>query len=236
MEKVGVEHHAVIFALLAKECILTKGKAGEKTILDAVALYGQERGRRMAAYAKENGDELNPVSYQIYSEWQSETGEMQAEAGNHNGRFMTQITVCDWCEAWKKHGLLEYGNYYCQAVDKNLYYGFNPQLSLQVLSTLSNGSKICAFDWGAEFTAQDYAFMQSRLQQIGRRYIRDFSYHTAHILSTVSNQILADFGSEGQAIINKTREVFQNMFGKSILLEIDRQIAQYFTIPIGNEY
>ena len=227
-KKIGVEHHAVIFALLAKDCILAKGQNGEKTILEAVARYGQERGQRMAFYAQENGDACNPVTYQIYSEWRSETGKMKAEAGNVQDKFMTQITVCDWCEAWKKYDLLAYGKYYCQAVDKNLYYGFNPQLQLEILSTLSHGAQRCAFCWGPAFTTQDYAFMQKRMKAIGDRYIRGFSYHSAHILSTVSKKILEDYAQEGQAIIKKARDSFVQIFGIAILSEIDRVMAQNF--------
>ena len=54
MEKVGVEHHAVIFALLAKECILAKGKAEAEAILEAARQKAQkETEKTMALYAIE---------------------------------------------------------------------------------------------------------------------------------------------------------------------------------------
>ena len=57
-----IEHHAILFALLAKEAILECGDVGKKAILEGMTTYGNERGARMAANALAHGDELNTMT------------------------------------------------------------------------------------------------------------------------------------------------------------------------------
>lgn len=38
-----IEHHAVLFALLAKYAVTMCGKKGEEAILNGVTVYGKER-------------------------------------------------------------------------------------------------------------------------------------------------------------------------------------------------
>ena len=64
-----IEHHAILFALLAKEAILECGDAGKEAILEGMTTYGNERGARMAANALAHGDELNTMTNQAYGEW-----------------------------------------------------------------------------------------------------------------------------------------------------------------------
>ena len=46
-----IEHHAVMFALLAKHAIEISGEKGKEAILAGMTRYGNERGRRMALNA-----------------------------------------------------------------------------------------------------------------------------------------------------------------------------------------
>ena len=48
-----IEHHAVMFALLAKHAIEISGEKGKEAILAGMTRYGNERGRRMALNALE---------------------------------------------------------------------------------------------------------------------------------------------------------------------------------------
>lgn len=57
-----IEHHAILFALLAKEAILECGDVGKEAILEGMTTYGNERGARMAANALAHGDELNTMA------------------------------------------------------------------------------------------------------------------------------------------------------------------------------
>ena len=53
-----IEHHAMMFAFLAKHAIELCGEAGKDAILAGMTTYGNERGARMAANALAHGDEL----------------------------------------------------------------------------------------------------------------------------------------------------------------------------------
>ena len=57
-----IEHHAMMFAFLAKRAIETCGEEGKQAILDGVTVYGKERGARMAARAIAHGDPLNTMT------------------------------------------------------------------------------------------------------------------------------------------------------------------------------
>lgn len=50
-----IEHHAMMFAFLAKRAIETCGEEGKQAILDGMTVYGKERGARMAARAIAHG-------------------------------------------------------------------------------------------------------------------------------------------------------------------------------------
>ena len=52
-----IEHHAVLFALLAKHAVTLCGEKGKKAVLSGMTAYGKERGARMAANALANGDD-----------------------------------------------------------------------------------------------------------------------------------------------------------------------------------
>ena len=63
-----IEHHAVLFAFLAKRAVEISGNAGREAILSGMTLYGNERGKRMAANALSHGDELTTMTNQAYGE------------------------------------------------------------------------------------------------------------------------------------------------------------------------
>lgn len=51
-----IEHHAMMFAFLAKHAIERCGEKGKAAILNGMTVYGNERGSRMAANALAHGD------------------------------------------------------------------------------------------------------------------------------------------------------------------------------------
>ena len=99
-----IEHHAILFALLAKHAITLCGDDGAETIQEGMISYGRERGARMAANAQANGDPLNMMTDQAYGEWQPEyEGQMEVGWVRTEPTFQTYIRKCPWCDAWKKH-------------------------------------------------------------------------------------------------------------------------------------
>ena len=120
-----IEHHAMMFAFLAKHAIELCGEAGKDAILAGMTTYGNERGARMAANALAHGDELTTMTNQAYGEWKPDyTGQMDFGTLRTEPTLQTYIAKCAWCEAWKKHNITEYGKYYCVNVDNAVYQGF----------------------------------------------------------------------------------------------------------------
>ena len=113
-----IEHHAMMFAFLAKHAIELCGDAGKEAILAGMTTYGNERGARMAANALAHGDELTTMTNQAYGEWKPDyAGQMDFGTLRTEPTLQTYIAKCAWCEAWKKHNITEYGKYYCVNVD-----------------------------------------------------------------------------------------------------------------------
>ena len=105
-----IEHHAVMFALLAKHAIEISGEKGKEAILAGMTRYGNERGRRMALNALERGDKLTVLNSQAYGEWKPDfPGQMEFGVTCGMPVLHTYIAKCAWCDAWAKHGLTEYG-------------------------------------------------------------------------------------------------------------------------------
>lgn len=64
-----IEHHAILFALLAKQAITAYKDAGKEAILEGMTIYGNKRGSRMAANALDHEDQLTTMTNQAYGEW-----------------------------------------------------------------------------------------------------------------------------------------------------------------------
>ena len=125
-----IEHHAVMFALLAKHAIEISGEKGKEAILAGMTRYGNERGRRMALNALERGDKLTVLNSQAYGEWKPDfPGQMEFGVTCGMPVLHTYISRCAWCDAWAKHGLTEYGKYYCCNIDNAWFQGFNPEFT-----------------------------------------------------------------------------------------------------------
>ena len=211
-----IEHHAVLFALLSKYAMTLAGDEGKDAIQTGMIAYGRERGARMAANAAAHGDELTTMTSQVYGEWlpdyegQMECGWLQTEP-----TFQTYVTKCAWCEAWKKHGLLAYGKYYCVNVDNAVYQGFRPDFSCHILKdTLSFGGTRCEFDWGHPLTLEDVRNLEKRKAEIGTSCTKDFNFHTAHLLHTVGNKLKECLGDVGEEAVQKAIDEYIQIFGQ----------------------
>ena len=145
-----IEHHAVMFALLAKHAIEISGEKGKEAILAGMTRYGNERGRRMALNALERGDKLTVLNSQAYGEWKPDfPGQMEFGVTCGMPVLHTYIAKCAWCDAWAKHGLTEYGKYYCCNIDNAWFQGFNPEFTCTQLNPpMSWGGDCCRFSWG----------------------------------------------------------------------------------------
>ena len=211
----GIEHHAVLYALFVREA-LKFGPAGDKAARDATARYGRERGARMAQYAIANGDALTKPNYRLYKEWRGPKdgltvpGPVVAKSPS----YISQVLRCEWVEHWKRHGLLDWGKMYCRYVDRYLCRGWTEDYEVTITSLLSEGDDRCTFDWGYELTPELENTLAEKSAAIGERYVRDFDYHTGHLLHAMASELTEQLGPEkGEAIRAAVLGEFAEKFG-----------------------
>ncbi|MEG0091704.1 MAG: L-2-amino-thiazoline-4-carboxylic acid hydrolase [Oscillospiraceae bacterium] len=211
-----IEDHAVIYALMAKYAQKECGEQGLDSVKNATIRYAKERGLRMAMRASADGEALTPNNYMAYGEWADFKKTGKAVVISVTPEYRTNSLACGWCDAWKKHDLLEYGKIYCTWIDKNLVKGFNPQNELGIDSILSFGEECCAFHWkGAKFANEgELLANRSKKAALAPRVLKDFLYHTGHIFGTMAREFYIDLGLEkGNCIINQALAEYREKFG-----------------------
>lgn len=211
-----IENQAVMFALLCKYTVLEKGELGRHVIQQGMIQYGKERGRRMAANARANGDPIALWTNQAYGEWKPDyDGQMVFGTLENEPEYKTYISKCAWCDAWRKYGLLEYGRDYCVNVDKAVYEGFDPDFKcLPEYPTMSWGGEKCVFNWTQPLSKDDQEKVRSKKAQLGTSCMKDFEYHTAHIYNTITGAIRDAFPEEAEDIIRKASDEYIGIFGR----------------------
>ncbi|MBD7912246.1 L-2-amino-thiazoline-4-carboxylic acid hydrolase [Clostridium cibarium] len=212
-----IEHHATLFALFAKFTIESFAERGEKIIFNAIEKYGHERGKRMAERAIRNGDSLDFINSQAYGEWVPKEGQMEFGIIETEPEFVSKATKCEWCGSWKKHNLLQYGKYYCVNIDSAVFNGFNENFHMTVSSNLSFGADRCEFHFGHAMSDEDMVKLSQKRAELGTSCTRDFNFHTAHLLNSISETLISELGEEGKVIINKVLEGYVALFGREYL-------------------
>ncbi len=218
-----IEHHAMLFAYLAKHAVETFGEKGKEVILSGMTTYGNERGARMAANALTNGDELTTMTNQAYGEWQPDyPGQMEFGQLRTEPTLQTYISKCAWCEAWKKHNITEYGKLYCVNVDNAVYQGFRSDFVCTPTTTsLSWGGTQCEFDWGHPLTPEDVENLAKKKAELGTSCMKDFNFHTAHLKYTISKALIDTFSEEGEQIVAAALKDYVDTFGQEYLDVLD---------------
>lgn len=214
-----IEHHAVLFALLAKYAVTICGKRGEEAIQKGMIVYGNERGARMAANALARGDELTTMTSQAYGEWKPDyEGQMEFGQLRLEPTFQTYITKCAWCDAWKKHSLLEYGKLYCVNVDKAVYQGFRSDfVCTPMAAALSWGGSRREFDWGHPISEEEAEELARKKKELGTSCMKDFNYHTSHLKNTIGRTLTEEFGEDGKKAVELALEEYADIFGREYM-------------------
>lgn len=211
-----IEHQAIIFALIAKHAIRLCGKEAEAVIQEGMIRYGEERGARMAENARARGDGLNTMTNQAYGEWVPDyPGQMEFGWIRTEPTLQTYISKCAWCEAWKKYNLLEYGKLYCVHVDAAVYRGFRKDLVCTPIATsMSFGGERCEFDWQHPLTEEDVKALQEKKAELGTSCMKDFNYHTSHMLHTVGGMVRERLGRLGEQAVEAAIRDYIELFGQ----------------------
>lgn len=211
---ITVEHHAVLFGLLAQSAINALGyDAADEQVSRAVKHYGHQRGHRMALHAQKHGWPLDMVSYFGIKEWAITDGAPNlGQDGQSEAYHIGVITRCRWTQEWRKHHMEDVANWYCRDIDVALLYGFNPQLRLEVRKSFSRGDDCCEFHW---MDAHRDEAVRAREKERGRiaAATRDWAYHTAHLYRAFED-VFAPLGEAGERALCQARASFVSLFGE----------------------
>lgn len=199
-------HHALLFAWLSRAVVERVGaEQGEKVIRKAVRRYGEQRGRRMALRAEADGEPLTMFNYFVYGEWAPAPGDKtRQEMVETVPHARSRVYQCPWHTAWVDHDLLPYGRLYCLEVDEALVRGYNPDLQLDVLSTLSSDGDCCEF-----------LFYEAHLTETPvKGSVMPWDYHLGHLFTTIKEVVVEELGQTGQDAINAGLADFAARYGR----------------------
>jgi hypothetical protein len=228
--KFYIDDHAVLYALLVKNAADEFGDRGNAAAEKATILYGRERGLRMAMRCVADGNPLTADNYMVYGEWLDDRGWSEFRVGGYEP-YELDAVVCGWNDAWVKYGLLDYGKKYCQFIDVELVRGFNPDNDFALQGTLSQGSEKCQFLFGgisATSDANSKHIGELRKKKIPY-VVKDFLYHTAHVLSAFQRTYFLEFGLlKTQDVLKKTFSDYTKIFGAEKLRALQNEAALDF--------
>lgn len=131
-----------LFCTIAEEVITEFGEKGKEVIGNAVKTYGEERGKRIAELVKSLGKEPNLKNFFIYGDLDSKST-LKYKPKIVDGNLEIVGRDCIFCKGCKEWDKLDYGQIYCEFIDKSILKGYNPDLKIEVPSTLTKGDKKC---------------------------------------------------------------------------------------------
>ncbi|MBR3358712.1 MAG: L-2-amino-thiazoline-4-carboxylic acid hydrolase [Solobacterium sp.] len=213
--KIGIEQHAVLYALLVKNACGHLGEQeGRNIMAKATYAYGIRRGQRMAAHADSRHDARDMNAFFIYGEWAGDPGENISSMSYTEDASISTVRKCAWYDAWKKHGLLKEGTLYCHYVDNGLADGFGGSFGLTVKQAIGKGDPCCVFRWN-EPADPDYT--ASRKAEDSGKYILPFSFHCQELLDTVKETLQEAAPDHAEAILDSALNEYSAVFGREVL-------------------
>lgn len=202
--EIGIQQHAVLYALICKCCFLNGEEEAEELIKEITVAYGRRRGERMRRLAEENKEEIDMNSFLIHSEWQGKEGENVSSMSFEKDRTTAEVTKCAWYDNWKEYGLPEYGSHYCRYIDKAICEGFDGAFDLKVSSVLSQGDSCCRFEWTEG--ADPELVIKNKTDA---KWILPFSFHCKELYQC-ARDVLGKHHKE--KIINEAEREFLELF------------------------
>ncbi len=229
----AVEHHAVMFGLMARAVLDVCGNSGRELVKAGTEHYAHGRGQRMRLRCLRDGNPTDMIHYMAYGEWVPEPGTMEIRTRQKSPVNRTLVVRCPWKTAWKKYGLMDYARHYCDYADFALVKGFDPGLVLDMDSWMARGDEGCGFTWnGADLDGAAEAEIARVKEQNRQGGVLDWEYHTAHMYFAFC-QVLEeklDAESRGQ-VISTVRGEFKERFGAAALDTVDAYAGtDFFTI------
>ena len=67
------------------------------------------------------------------------------------------------------------------------------------------------------FYVKKNCILNKKKKSLGNACIKDFTFHTAHILHTVGDVLMEELGNDGAMAVSLARSDYSDMFGKDAL-------------------
>ncbi len=216
-------HHALLYAWIARAVIERAGEQrGEAIIRKATRQYGEQRGRRMALRAQANNHPPSMLNYWAYSEYRPTPGEFELNIIERVPHARAYTPKCPWYAAWKENNLMTFGRLYCLEIDPALVRGFNPELHMDVITSLTNGDTRCEFVYNdANLTIPNFLLIQYRRTiSPGAKAVKPWDYHVGHLFSTLEKVVIEELGQVGQEAIRAGLDEFAQRFGAEAIQKV----------------
>ncbi len=176
-------HHAALFAALCRALHAAFPREAPEACADAVRLYGEQRGRRMAMRTRLDGRTPDVENYLLYGEWSAQPGTSESAVTQLWPEVVMQCTRCPWHDLWGAEGCLPYGQIYCRDIDAALARAYGG-MTLRTETCLTRGDDRCTFVFsGCGVPPERQAAMQAHAQALGDRARMPWGYHCAHLYS-----------------------------------------------------
>ena len=215
--KLGLEHHAMLFAWIAREAVGRFGAGGEGAILNGVRTYGEQRGRRMRLRAQADGHPNNLIGYLLYGELNFADAENAFAFVHRRPYLKVQADRCSWNTIWTERDVLAYGRLYCQEIDTAILRGYNSDFDFEVEGTMTGGAPCCTFHYRSEGLGirnlLRYAIGKRR---VGSRAIQPWDYHAGHLYKTLRDTLGAEFGETGEQAVAAALQTFGQAYGEEM--------------------
>lgn len=228
-----IPDHALLYGFLGKYAQEQCGERGLQAFEQGTIRYARERGARMAMRCLADGRPLTMQNYILYGEWADPKGASTSHLEEVAPRYRVQVTQCCWNDTWEKWGLQAYGAIYCTHVDKNLALGFNPDSRLEVPATLSHGQGRCELEYcGANFaSAGEHDRYMAQKPQIAAYAVKDFLYHTGHLLCALRGAFYLQLGVDaGEAICEKALAAYAGAMGQEKCAALRKESEKNFLL------
>ena len=225
----SAENHALLFTMFVRNAVKISGQEGKNAVEKGTALYAKQRGERMGQRTEEHGDPRDMLHYQIYGEWSAAPGELESKVIAHEPSYITAVSKCPWYTACQQYGYLEELKVYCSCIDRLLVQAYNKNLNFEVQSVRTLGDDECRFVWnGLNMNAENQKAWENRSKEIGDSCRRDWQYHTRHMFSAMSMELMKL--EQGKIIVDKTLEDFEILYGAALRQDVEEGAAINFNI------
>ncbi|MCR4949823.1 MAG: L-2-amino-thiazoline-4-carboxylic acid hydrolase [Solobacterium sp.] len=209
-DEIGIEQHAVLYALLARNTCKAFGEEqGREMMRIATRAYGRQRGRRMAENAVRAGRPKDMTSFFLCGEWKGREGENVSEMKYKEDSTYSFVHKCAWHDAWQKYGIRSYGSLYCLDIDDAICEGFAGSFGLQVEQAIGKGDDCCIFHWSEGTDTETLKELRKT-----HDHILPFSFHCKELAFCVYDTLRQADPAAAAEIIAKTKAEFEDLYGR----------------------